>query len=378
MLRLYLAHDGHDHSDLARIQRYRRRLLKSLKSLRDAGVIHLWRGSDSLCQWLLTSNGLNLIRRQQNSNFLENPPNGIYSLPRRARQERYRALNITAGKQLLTPDDRYSVSQEFDTYLDDVTNRRIILCHAESRNNPDAELYFLPYKTRFTDMNRKKTNLNTYEAIWDYSSQKYKIGVFLTLTTDPHRFRSSYHANKHFQVAFNRLMSFLKKKYKERPKYLNVHEFTAKGLLHSHIIIFGIDYLAHYKTISEWWDRCGQGRIVHIYGIRHNGVKWTWSKAKPKYAKKGQTPPNYLKKYLKKSLFEADELELYWAFNKRFFTYSRSLRPATPPRTKAWPGFYFIGSAPSDMVSVLLERRSRILWSQAKRAETAATADPPW
>lgn len=377
VLDLYLKHDGHDHSDLTIINRYRSRLLRLLKLLQKFGIIHLYRGSDGLCQWLYTENGLNLIRRTHYSNSPEIAPKGIYSMPRRARKERYQALTIATRRPMISPVDRHKIQQNFDTYLEDVNDRSIILCRKEDEKNPQAQLYFLPYRTRFTDNGRKKKNLDTYEAIWEFTPLLYRTAVFVTLTTDPKMHRSAYHANRHFQRSLNRFMSRLNKKLGYRPKYLNVHEFQKNGLLHSHIIIYGLDYLLHQSQLSDIWKQCGQGSIVYVYGLRHNGTSWNWSRAKPKDAKKGGSVDSYLKKYLKKSLFSPDELELYWAFNKRFFTYSKALKPASPPRGRLGPAFAFIGSARSDEISVTLARRSRLLWEQARAAEAAAGVGPP-
>ena len=373
----YLKHDGHDASDLARGQRYRRRLIKALESLRDKGVIHYPELRDSLISWRLTENGLNLIRHKHLSNSSETGGIGDSTPFRRLRKERQIALNLTAKERMLTPENRHQVRQQYDTYLQDVTDRSVILCHKEDEQNPDAPLYFLPYRTRFTDFSRKKKNLDTYEAIWKHASLGYKSAVFITLTTDPKLFRSVFEANIHFQKALNRFFSLIQKRKGFRPKYLNVHEFTEKGLLHSHIVLFGIDYLSHFRQLSKDWQKCGQGSIVHIYGLRNNGTAWTWSRAQPKGAKAGRSVDLYLKKYLKKSLFEADELELYWTFNKRFFTHSKALRPASAPPGRHGPAFVFIGSAPSDMIAVILARRSRHLWSQARAAEYPASTGPP-
>ena len=374
----YLKHDGHDASNPTTAARYRARLLRHLQKLRELGVIDLDKLEYSILQIRLTGNGLNLIRREQNSNRPENLAIGPYPLPRRARKERVDCLLSTTKNQMIPEDRRTRIAEKFQDYLDDVEDRRVILCEHSDKQNPDTPLYFLPYKTRFTAYDRKKTNLDTYEAIWKYSGTRFQTAVFLTLTTDPRMHTSAYHANKHFQIALNRLMSRLAKRGEGRPKYLNVHEFQKNGLLHSHIVIFGLDYLTDFRRLSEMWKKCGQGRIVYIYGLRNNGQAWTWSRARPKDAKKGRTVDAYLKKYLKKALFDNSELELYWTFNKRFFTYSRSLKPASPPRDWTGPRFHFIGSAPSDMIQILLERRSRQLWGQIRAAEYAASTGPPF
>ena len=377
-LALYLRHDGRTPSDLVTAARYRARLEKAIVRLAEAGIVYYYKGSDSLRQWQLQENGLNLIRRMQNSNSPNQAPLGIYSLPRKARPERFRALKLTMKEPTIGEEPRFEIGCEFETYLDDVNDRQVILTYASEEKKPDAPLIFLPYKTRFTAFDRKKANLDTYEKIWENSGLSFRSAVFLTLTTDPKMHESAYHANKHFQTALNRLFSLIQKRLKYRPKYLNVHEFQKNGLLHSHIVIFGLDYLTHQRQLSDDWRKCGQGSIVYVYGLRHNGQKWTWSRARPKDADRGKSVDTYLKKYLKKALFETKELDLYWTFNKRFFSYSRSLRPASAPHIYTGPALSFIGSAPSDMVSVILARRSRHLWSQIRAAEYEASNGPPF
>ena len=373
----YLKHDRHDTSDLARGQRYRRRIVKALESLRDQGIIHYPELRDSLVSWRYTENGLNLIRLKHYSNSTETGGIGDSTPFHRLRKERQIALNLTAKEQMLTPENRFDIRQQYFAYTEDVTDRSVILCLKEDERNPDAHLYFLRYKTRFTSMDRKKANLDTYEAIWKHASLGYKSAVFITLTTDPKLFHSVLDANHHFQKALNRFFSLTQKRRGFRPKYLNVHEFTEKGLLHSHIVIFGLDYLTQQRRLSKDWKKCGQGSIVHVYGLRNNGTSWNWSKARPKDAKAGRSVDLYLKKYLKKNLFDGSELELYWTFNKRFFTYSRALKPASAPPGRLGPAYHFIGSASSDMIAVTLARRSRHLWSLARAAEYTASTGPP-
>lgn len=377
MLRLYLAHDGHDHSDLARIQRYRRRLLKSLRILRDEGIIDLKRGSDGFCQWLLTPNGLYLIRCQQNPNSPNQAPKSIYSLPRQARKERYEALKITASKTLLSDEDRFQIEQKYDDYMEDITHRSIVLTYKEYEKSPDPPLFVLPYITRFNSYGRKKQNLTNFETCWKNASIDYKDAVFLTLTTDPKMHESVYHANRHFWTAQNRLLAYYRKKLESKLPYIAAYEFQHNGLLHVHLVIFGIKYLDLIYRISNRWEKYGQGKIVHIYRLTNNEGSWNWAWAKPNGASKKGSADLYLKKYLRKALFDDRELYLYWTFNKRYFSNSRALNPVIPrPRSLGRP-LTFIGSFPNDMISVELARRSRLLWSQATAAEYAASVGPP-
>lgn len=377
VLRDYLRYDGREAAQDTTIARYRARLDRHLQHLQETHLIEWGPRDYGLKQFRLTGHGLNLIRRSQNSNSPKRTRNGLYDLPQRARPERLKSLRLTMQNRMIQEEERARISDLFTDYLDDVTDRTVILTLRAEERNPDAPLIFLPYRTRFTSMDRKRANLDTYESIWRYTLTAFRSAVFLTLTTDPKMHVSAYHANKHFQKALNRLMSRLTKLYGARPKYVNVHEFQKNGLLHSHIVVFGLDYLVHFRRLSEMWKQCGQGLIVYVYGLRNTGDRWTWSRAKPRDAEKGKTVDSYLVKYLKKALFSSDELELYWTFNKRFFSYSRDLRPASAPRSYRGPPLAFIGSCSSDMIQITLLRRSRSLWSRIRAADYAASVGPP-
>lgn len=205
---------------------------------------------------------------------------------------------------------------------------------------PGTHIVKMPSRTRFTDKGRKVHNIKTYDRAWGRANQLFRRGVFVTLTTDPSLHKSLWHANRHLSRAFNRYMSLLvsrKKRHIEkrydideeqaggdvkRLKYIGAYEFQENGLIHLHAIFFGIRYLASIDQISEDWQMCGQGRIVHAYGIRKEGDIWHWNKEQPKDAE-GRSPVDYLRKYLEKALYVDESFGMYWAVNKRFCSMSR-------------------------------------------------------
>lgn len=157
-------------------------------------------------------------------------------------------------------------------------------------------------------------------------------------THDPEGFANLWEANRSFAPAWNRFMSYLKKKNGgKRPKYLAAFEFTDSGLLHIHVLIF-LEYLLPNDQISLEWRRCGQGEITYVYALRNvrNSAgkrEWRWnSGARPQDAK-GMSGGDYLKKYVRKCMLAlmdsytspADTHSMYWALNKRMHTCSRSL-----------------------------------------------------
>ncbi|MCK9581112.1 MAG: hypothetical protein M0Q92_11805 [Methanoregula sp.] len=205
---------------------------------------------------------------------------------------------------------------------------------------PGTQLVKMPCRTRFTDKGRKVHNIKTYDRAWNRANLLYRRGVFVTLTTDPSLHKSLWHANRHLSRAFNRYMSLLvsrKKRHVEkrydidqeqkgedvkRLKYISAYEFQENGLIHLHAVFFGIRYLASIDQISEDWQMCGQGRIVHAYGIRKEDDIWHWNKESPKDAD-GKSPVDYLRKYLEKALYVNESFGMYWAVNKRFCSMSR-------------------------------------------------------
>ena len=325
------------------------RLYRRLKKLASLGVVSLEK-LDGLLWVSLTVRGLYLILGRRNSN-------------RRKRREHY---TKSLAKELLSNvnDPPYFVFKEdgtnkfasyvtkfFTDYIADVESKKVVFVKEELSGVrsfeelervavDDADVLILPYKTRFTDKGMLVEKLKKYEKIFEFASQKFDSAVFLTLTTDPSRFSNLYEANRAFSSSFNRFMTRLRNHFKRRGQrlhYLAVYEFTKSGLMHAHIIIFGVDYLLPVRVISEWWREAGQGRVVYVYRLRNDNGRWVWARRRPRDVRAGEGAGDYLKKYLRKALRVVDadvdtmgvgellSLAMYWVTNKRFFTYSRSL-----------------------------------------------------
>ena len=259
---------------------------------------------------------LDLIRGRlapkQNSNSLEN--SGFQSYRNRAEQ--------------IIQDNLFLRAQEYDE-LEDLLSEYLSLIEYKVivlRNKREKEqLMLLGYKTRFNDGKRRSKLLARYDRAWSYATQHYKDGVFLTLTTDLHRFSSIYEATMSMSWAFNSFMSWLQKKLGYRPPYIKVLEFTKKGLPHLHIIFFNVSYLADKEEITQEWNRLGQGIINYVYAIVNRNGHWRWKARRPQGG--GHSVKNYLKKYLLKTMSDTalGTLALYWATNRRFYTTARVL-----------------------------------------------------
>ena len=220
-----------------------------------------------------------------------------------------------------------------------------------------TDLLKLQCRTRFTDKGRKVHNIKQFDRGWTRANLLYKRGVFTTLTTDISLHKSLWHANRHLSRAFDRYLSLLvsrksrliNKHYDtedeltgekiKRLKYIAAYEFQENGLIHLHVVFFGIRYLASIDQISKDWQRCGQGRIVHAYGIHRDSDRWLWNKEKPSDAE-GKSPTDYLRKYLEKALYVNENFGLYWAMNKRFCTMSRLFQSKECEGCRSvWSGF---------------------------------------
>lgn len=258
------------------------------------------------------------------------PPQKPDSLiPVRATIERKIAIAKLLKKKMLNKDDRKEIEDLFAEYIESSNAKKILVSkipEVREYDNPNPDMLIFCYKTRFTDKKRAAFNVKIYHNVWDTATRKYKRAVHLVLTTDPKRFKNIYEANRHFSKAFNRFMSYLTKLKRERLPYLAAYEFTKSGLLHCHLIIFGVNYLIHKKQITLEWERCGQGSYNWIYALKNDNGRWVYARQKPEDLKDGETAEDYVKKYLIKAQYNESAAALYWAFNKRFFTYSRKLR----------------------------------------------------
>ena len=320
------------------------RFYRFFKQLQKNGLIEL-KKIDGLI-WIKATNPkiIDLIRASEKIKPENREINSIFKLPKRSRPERIEAIKRVLQLDKLTPEQEEILINYFNLYLEDVKNRVIILKRRPEA--PSSYPLFLKifYNTRFTDKGYLFSLEEKYNSVWGMATRKYKKGVFLTLTTDPKRFKSLWHSWRHFAIATNRFLSYLTKYLKKRPRYISVYEFTKSGLLHIHIVIFGLSYLLGKDRITQEWERCGQGTINYIYSIKNNNNRWIWGRLRPKLKDRKIGVKEYLQKYLKKAFFEKSTLFLYWVSGKRFFSYSRVFNPVKATIVYGYGYFNFLGS----------------------------------
>lgn len=246
----------------------------------------------------------------------------VFAIPTRATTGRRESIIIMMENKMLTPGSRKQIIKNFNEYLEFVKDLKICF-RRDPTELPYDVCLTLPYSTRFTDQKIKSRSLDKYDHAVEKSRQNFDNGVFLTLTTDPKRHKSLWHANRNFAGSFNRFLSYLQRRLGSRPKYLAVYEYTKRtGLLHAHILFFGLRFLGHKQAITREWERCGQGSINFVYALRNTKNGWTWARRRPRGSTE-RTATDYLKKYLKKAMYSNADFELFWATNKRWITLSR-------------------------------------------------------
>jgi len=281
-------------------------------------------------------------------------PKSIYAFPQKVNEFRLDALKRVVKVKVLYPELWDSVKGLFDLYLDEIDSQAIVLKKTDEAPPEYDEFLVLPYSTRFNDDIRKKMIIKKYHEAWKKANELWDSAIFITLTTDPKMFKSIWHSWRHMSYALNRFLSFIGKrlhssKYREslkskralksyakflksgkkRPDYICVFEFSKKnktGLLHIHIVIFGILYLMDKRELTRLWMKYGQGKINYIYALRRRKGKWIWLHNKKPDFVFDESIDSYLKKYLIKGLYDRDSTAfLYWVSGKRFFTCSRDL-----------------------------------------------------
>lgn len=320
------------------------RFYRLLKRLAKEKLIVLQKEGNDLVRATATKAFFDLLKRVQNSNHANAKSKTPFTFPARAREERIEAIKICYEKDMLTISDIQVIKEYFQDYLNATEDLKIVLERVMGENIYGERYIFLDYKTRFNCKAIKKMILHKYEGAIKRSLQMYKSAVHLVLTTDPKLHKSLWHANRHFNIALNKFFSFIQKRLGYRPDYLAVYEFTKSGLLHAHVLIFGISFLIKKDEITKEWERCNQGSYNYIYALQNTNGAWHYKRERPSDCEKGVSADDYLKKYLKKAQYDETLLFMYWVFNKRFFTCSRALTIHVQQVITGNERFIFIGA----------------------------------
>ena len=91
------------------------------------------------------------------------------------------------------------------------------------------------------------------------AAEQLKLQRFVTLTLDPEKIQGEPVA--YLRVTFNKLRTYLRRKFGCAPKYIAVLEFHENGRPHLHILI---DRFIEQAWLSAAWEAIGGGRMVDI------------------------------------------------------------------------------------------------------------------
>ena len=300
----------------------------------------------------------------------------------------FQRVTNSKGEKVINPELKRKLGiahQCFQDWLEDTAHKKIVLRKRNAVYGEDPYL-ILNCRNRFNDVGRAIANEITYKDCIQNSLKRFNTGVLLTLTTDPAIWMSPNGAEVprhikdgkktyHFStigkglslIAANRHESTAWRKWYEaecyrhdgyRIPYIRVVEFQKNGLIHTHVLLFGIEWDTPWQEFAKTWgEKYGQGFMNKAYKVVNDGGVWKWDNASEQPADtKGRDPADYLMKYLKKaqhlpqvtcphcglvqyaaggSVCEQcktkippayDGRFLYWVCGKRFFTASTELK----------------------------------------------------
>uniref|UniRef100_A0A7C3YGF3 Replication-associated protein ORF2/G2P domain-containing protein n=2 Tax=cellular organisms TaxID=131567 RepID=A0A7C3YGF3_9EURY len=278
---------------------------------------------------------------------------------------RYRAKRILETKRRLKQEDWEELYDYFNEYVEDVSNRVIVL-----KLFDEKEFLFIRYQHRFTKK-RLKEVLKRFKEAWKKASSEHNVGVFITLTMDPSKHSNLMEALINISKSFNRFMSYLRKFFGFRPSYIKVLEAQDSGNPHYHVVFFGVERIMDHYELTEVLERLGFGQIHYEYKIvKDKSGKWVWANPKVRRTMRKDVQ-DYLVKYMTESFcsvlgwsskkqsesrqpkqatlddFPKQDLakfkiSYYFASNKRFFTCSMQF--LTKTERKYVSGWIFVGS----------------------------------
>jgi len=150
-----------------------------------------------------------------------------------------------------------------EAYSEDTYDKIIVLEHKQ-----EQRFKLIEYISRFSD----KYITKVYQKFYNLNNKltNYQKALFLTLTVDPKNFHSIKQEYKELQHAFNKLNSYLKKKYNLK-QYIKVVEFTKSDIPHLHILYLHDDFIDIDK-IRQLWQKYGIGIMVNIQLVQRRYV----------------------------------------------------------------------------------------------------------
>ena len=217
-------------------------------------------------------------------------------------------------------------------YVEDVSNKVILLEDPSFRKTGFGIFLAIPYITRFDERYIKRIRKKFKRLAKSLSFIRGRH-TFLTVTFDPRNMLTLQQVREDFSKAITRLLDLIKKKFNFLG-YVKCFEFTDSGLIHAHILLVNVRFI-HPGWLTNTLNRLSLGKIKHIKEFKGNVIHGF----------------NYFLKYFRKQFDFSNHdggfsisLILSWALNLRTYSLSRSLvdlsnRCRISSRTKGWVYF---------------------------------------
>ena len=156
----------------------------------------------------------------------------------------------------------------FVKYIE-VTRSSVVVLEDE-----DGFFCYLPYRHRFSDVSEI---IQRFYEVFEKASRRYRVGVWLTLTFNPKDLeKMDYLSYRYYAMkCLNRFLSWLRKRYRGVDwAYLCSIEFMENGLIHFHIVVFGLrrieDAYVFMRRLRGW----GFGYVHYMYVIVNRDGNW--------------------------------------------------------------------------------------------------------
>jgi len=166
-------------------------------------------------------------------------------------------------------EDWEELNARFLDYIDDRSERIIVLRSLEEDEWGEREYLFLRYRTRFTDPSYVKRARARFDEVWRRASGLFEFAVFVTITLPPifplsiQRYALSYMVNC--------FKAWLRRRYGYCP-HIRVNEFQHRGNLHVHLVVFGVSFVEEkqkYTRLLEGWLKA----FLSSMGVKINGMR---------------------------------------------------------------------------------------------------------
>jgi len=182
---------------------------------------------------------------------------------RRARYERSSVQHILYERPKTDERERASLEDYlFDMFLAYVRRvSRQILTFYDTYSNTYV---FVRQKNRYIDPSLNRDQLRKFMVVFNHYAKEFKKGVFLTITLPPVFPLGLY--PKLFTYIIKQLMAWIRKRNKgKKIRLIRVNEFQENGMLHVHLVIFGINYICDKQELTVRLDMWLVNSLLRLY-----------------------------------------------------------------------------------------------------------------